>query len=161
MPTWDGMVVLHKMWKENENLSVRVQGTNCLFLRTVIFNVPLLIWTVWRRKWKPTPVFLPGKFHWQRGLVGYKSMGLQRVGHDWACMHNLNSKMFFLLLMQCLIFYLAKQKTDNSTQHTDLYILLKIYWAVKFLVLGSLGLQEMLKNSNKQNKIRKEKNTSW
>ena len=62
--------------------------------------------------------------------------------------------------MQCLIFYLAKQKTDNSTQHTDLYILVKIYWAVKFLVLGSLGLQEMLKNSNKQNKLRKEKNTS-
>ena len=25
----------------------------------------------WRRKWKPTPVFLPGKFHGQRSLVGY------------------------------------------------------------------------------------------
>ena len=38
----------------------------------------------WRRKWQPTPVFLPGKSHGRRNLVGYKSMGSQRVGHDWA-----------------------------------------------------------------------------
>ena len=25
----------------------------------------------WRRKWQPTPVFLPGKSHVQRSLVGY------------------------------------------------------------------------------------------
>ena len=25
----------------------------------------------WRRKWQPTPVFLPGKVHGQRSLVGY------------------------------------------------------------------------------------------
>jgi len=25
----------------------------------------------WSRKWKPTPVFLPGKFHGQRSLAGY------------------------------------------------------------------------------------------
>ena len=42
----------------------------------------------WSRKWQPTPVFLPGKFHGQRSLTGYiQSMGLQRVGHDWACAH--------------------------------------------------------------------------
>ena len=28
----------------------------------------------WRRKWQPTPVFLPGKFHRQRSLVGYRKM---------------------------------------------------------------------------------------
>jgi len=27
----------------------------------------------WSRKWQPTRVFLPGKFHGQRSLVGYKS----------------------------------------------------------------------------------------
>ena len=31
----------------------------------------------WRRKWQPTLVFLPGKSHGQRSLVGS-----QRVGHD-------------------------------------------------------------------------------
>ena len=29
----------------------------------------------WRRKWQPTLVFLPGKFHGQRSLVGYSPLG--------------------------------------------------------------------------------------
>ena len=29
----------------------------------------------WSRKWHPTPVFLPGKFHRQRSLVGYCPWG--------------------------------------------------------------------------------------
>ena len=28
---------------------------------------------LWRRLWKPTPVFLPGKRHEQRSLVSYSS----------------------------------------------------------------------------------------
>ena len=35
-----------------------------------------------RRKWQPTPVFLPGKFHGQRSLAGYSSMQSQRSEHD-------------------------------------------------------------------------------
>ena len=38
----------------------------------------------WRRKWQPTPVFLPGKSHGQRSLVGYSPWGHKRVGHNWA-----------------------------------------------------------------------------
>ena len=29
----------------------------------------------WRRKWQPTPVFLPGESHGQRSLVGYSPRG--------------------------------------------------------------------------------------
>ena len=29
----------------------------------------------WRRKWQPTPEFLPGKSHGQRSLVGYTPQG--------------------------------------------------------------------------------------
>ena len=29
----------------------------------------------WRRKWQPTPVFLPGESHGQRGLVGWRLWG--------------------------------------------------------------------------------------
>ena len=36
----------------------------------------------WRKKWQPTPVFLPGKFHAQRSLVGYCSWGHNRFGHN-------------------------------------------------------------------------------
>ena len=35
----------------------------------------------WRKKWQPTPVFLPGKSHKQRNL-GLQSTGSQTVGHD-------------------------------------------------------------------------------
>ena len=31
----------------------------------------------WRRKWQPTPVFLPGKSHGQSNLVGYSLKGLK------------------------------------------------------------------------------------
>ena len=40
----------------------------------------------WRRKWQPTPVFLPGESHWQRSLVGYNpkvSKNRTRLS-DWA-----------------------------------------------------------------------------
>ena len=30
----------------------------------------------WSRKWQPTPIFLPGKFHRQRRLVSYSPWGL-------------------------------------------------------------------------------------
>ena len=36
----------------------------------------------WRRKWQPTPVFLPGKFHGQRSMVGCSPWSRERVGHD-------------------------------------------------------------------------------
>ena len=39
-------------------------------------QVPSLGWEVpWRRKGQPTPLFLPGKSHGQRSLVGYSAWG--------------------------------------------------------------------------------------
>ena len=38
----------------------------------------------WRRKWQPTSVFLPGKSHRQKSLVGYSPWGHTRVGHNLA-----------------------------------------------------------------------------
>ena len=31
----------------------------------------------WRKKWQPTLVFFPGKFHRQRSLMGYSPWGLK------------------------------------------------------------------------------------
>ena len=53
---------------------------------TVVKNLPANPWVrkiPWSRKWQPTSVFMPGKFHGQRSLVGYSPWGC-RVGHDWA-----------------------------------------------------------------------------
>ena len=38
----------------------------------------------WRRKWQPTPVFLPGESQGRGSLVGCRSMGSHRVGYDWS-----------------------------------------------------------------------------
>ena len=45
---------------------------------------PWVVKIPWRRKWPPTPVFLPGDFHGQRILVGYSPWGCKRVVHDWS-----------------------------------------------------------------------------
>ena len=37
----------------------------------------------WRRKWQPTPAFLPGGFHGERSLAGYSHWD-HKVGHNWA-----------------------------------------------------------------------------
>ena len=34
---------------------------------------------VWRRKWQPTPVFLPGKSHGQRSLAAYSLWGCKEL----------------------------------------------------------------------------------
>ena len=38
------------------------------------------VWKIfWRRKWQPTPVFLPGKSHGWRNLVGYSPWGRKEL----------------------------------------------------------------------------------
>ena len=41
----------------------------------MIFFFIIYYMSKWRRKWQPTPVFLPGKSHRQRSLVGYSPWG--------------------------------------------------------------------------------------
>ena len=50
------------------------------------------VWKTWGSKWQPTPVFLPGKSHGCRSLVGYGPWGCRKVGHA------LVTKQYFLLV---------------------------------------------------------------
>ena len=45
-------------------------------------SLSLFTFIHWRRKWQPTPVFLPGESQGRRSLVGCR-LGSHRVGHDW------------------------------------------------------------------------------
>jgi len=54
----------------------------CRSCRRLGFN-PRVGKIPWRRKWQPTPVFLPGESQ-DRGASGLQPIGLQRVGHDWT-----------------------------------------------------------------------------
>ena len=38
-------------------------------------SIPRLGRFPWKKKWQPTPVFLPGKSHGQRSLAGYSPWG--------------------------------------------------------------------------------------
>ena len=42
-------------------------------------SIPRLERFPWRRKWQPTPLFLPGKSHGQRSLVAYSPGGCKEL----------------------------------------------------------------------------------
>ena len=46
-------------------------------------SLSLFTFMHWRRKWQPTPVFLPGESQGRGSLVGCRLRG-RRVGHDWS-----------------------------------------------------------------------------
>ena len=48
------------------------------------------------KKCQPTPVFLPGKSHGQRSLVGYSPWGCKRVEHDLGTKNKKGSHFFFV-----------------------------------------------------------------
>ena len=43
-------------------------------------SLSLFTFMHWRRKWQPTPVFLPGDSQWQRSVVGCRLWG----SHNWS-----------------------------------------------------------------------------
>ena len=51
----------------------------------------------WRRKWQPTPVFLPGESHGQRSLVGYRPQGCKELDTtERLSTHTGQDKTFFV-----------------------------------------------------------------
>ena len=47
-------------------------------------SLSLFTFIHWRRKWQPTPVFLPGESQGRGVPGGLPSMRSHRVGHDWS-----------------------------------------------------------------------------
>jgi len=72
LPSSDGLLSLKTFCKgfPSRWLSCRV----CRQCRRPGFD-PWIRKIPWRREWQPTPVFLPGKSHGQRSLVGYSPWG--------------------------------------------------------------------------------------
>ena len=63
---------------------MRVSGESFIMRGTVkgvhiyIYQLLLIVhsfYGTWRRRWQPTPVFLPGESHGRRSLVGYSPRG--------------------------------------------------------------------------------------
>ena len=49
------------------------------FSLTTHYTFEIALGKLWRREWQPTPVFLPGKSHEQRTLVGYSPWGCKEL----------------------------------------------------------------------------------
>ena len=85
-------------------------------------SLSLVSFMHWRRKWQPTPVFLPGESQGRGSLVGCRLWG-RRVGHDWSDLavvvvsleaHDFRSSIkciLFFLLFMLLVLYLKSYLT--------------------------------------------------
>ena len=51
----------------------------CICIFSAIFALGLVAWKLWRRKWQPATVFLPGKSHGRGSLAGCSSWGLREL----------------------------------------------------------------------------------
>ena len=63
LPIWTGLL----RWRSGEEFSHQCWRCKRCGFSPWIGKIP------WRKKWQPTPIFLFGKFHGQRSLVGYSS----------------------------------------------------------------------------------------
>jgi len=73
----------------------------------------------WRRKWQPTPVFLPGKSHEQRRWAGYSLWSHKRVGHNWATKHIIEKKknQYLPSRSNVLLLFIFKTFTNNFQEN--------------------------------------------
>ena len=62
----------------------------------------------WRRKWQPTPVFLPRKPHGQRSLVVYS---------PWSCEGlDTTGQLYFLSLSNMVLVLFDKETNDKQSE---------------------------------------------
>ena len=76
--------------------------------KTCFISINLTTWNIhlpvslfpWRREWQLTLVFLPGKFHGQRSLMGYSPWGHKQLDTTKQLTRTV-SLFMFLLLWEC------------------------------------------------------------
>ena len=84
---------------------------------------------LWRRKWQPTPVLLPGKPHGHRSLVGYSPQGCKELD-----MTKWLSHMHLCSLSQML----GSKKSNDFLEVTPLRRIVRIFIQPFILELGPL-----------------------
>ena len=84
----------------------------------------------WRRKWQPTSVFLPGKSHGQRSLVGYSPWSLKKVWHDFTTKQQQQHNAIVIVS-----FELAQKWTCQSVEQKRKYITIaEVYVRICFKI---------------------------
>ena len=107
----------------------------------------------WRRKWQPAPIFLPGKSHGQRSLMGYSPWGHKRVRQYWAtkqqqhksCRRNSQEALFlpWLCILKCTLF--LQICLTNALLHFNsaISILSLFHWSINLYFLSDVDYWEI------------------
>ena len=119
---------------------------------------------LWRRKWQPTPVFLPGEFHGQRTLAGYSPLGCRsQTRLKWLSVHNIGYMHFFFCKVRVsihIIFWKQNEFIYQPTFSDDSVLAISEYchmhklrlswlppesWKLKFISIFGRKTHECLK----------------
>ena len=93
-----------------------------------------------RRQWHPTPVLLPGKSHgWRTGRL--QSMGLLRVGQDWATSLSLFTFMHWRRKWQPTPCSCLENPRDGGAWWAAVYGVAKSWTRLKWLSSSSSRLE--------------------
>ena len=88
----------------------------------------------WRRKWPPTPVFLPGEPTWTEEPGWWQSMRSQRVRHDWVTKTFTFTLGVFHSVMSWRWFYICATTLEVSEFLWDVW-----YWYKDYELFFSQG----------------------
>ena len=85
----------------------------------------------WRRKWQPTPVFLPGESHGQRSLVDHNPWGHKRVRHNLVTkqQQQQQQKTIWILANQFLLTIYASYSKQSCAEQVSIRLKLDCTWA--------------------------------
>ena len=73
----------------------------------------------WRRKWQPTPLFLPGESHGQRNLEGYSPWSCKESDTtEQLSTHSTHSFVFYQRQSQSFIYYSHLVKSQGNALWT-------------------------------------------
>ena len=89
----------------------------------------------WRRKWQPTPVFLPGESHGWRGLVGYSLWGCKELDTTQQLTHTQVRLVFVVVVLTA--FSLMELTGKLETQEVGLLPSTIVHW--KLLMVSCSG----------------------
>ena len=81
-------------------------------------SLSLFTFMHWRRKWQPTPVFLPGESQGQESLVGWRLWG-HTVGHDWS---DLAAAAAGIKTIVCMFQVTVYVNNNNNKKQYILYV---------------------------------------
>ena len=107
-------------------------------------SLSLFTFMHWRRRWQPTPVFLPGESQGRGEPGGQPSLGSNRVGHDWsdfAAVSQLRTKVWGLIRkgqektfwgVSNLSWHLWYRSISCVTTHCILHLLLVYFILYRF-----------------------------